>query len=127
MMINNKKLNASTCSYRLVLEVIANKWTALVFYALEDEKKRYSDLKKQITGISQKMLTETLRKMERDGLVKREVYPSVPATVDYSLTPLGETLIEPMKILHKWTETNYDLVVQAREDYDQGNYNEGNA
>lgn len=67
------------------------------------------------------MLTQTLRQLERDGLVMRHVYPTVPPTVEYSLTPLGETLIEPMRFLHKWTDAHYESVLQARKAFDQEN------
>ncbi|WP_028551493.1 winged helix-turn-helix transcriptional regulator [Paenibacillus sp. UNC451MF] len=108
----------SPCHYRRALEVVSSKWTVLVFYELESGKKRYSDLKKQIEGVTQKMLTQTLRQLERDGLVNRQVHPTVPPTVEYSLTPLGETLIEPMRSLHRWTDTHYDSVLEARKAFD---------
>lgn len=109
----------SPCHYRRALEVVSSKWTVLVFYELEDGKKRYSDLKRRIDGVTQKMLTQTLRQLERDGLVRRGVHPTVPPTVDYELTPLGMTLIEPMRVLHKWTDANYESVLQARIAYDR--------
>ncbi|CAG7637059.1 winged helix-turn-helix transcriptional regulator [Paenibacillus allorhizosphaerae] len=113
--------NESPCHYRRALEVVSSKWTVLVFYELENGKKRYSDLKKAIEGVTQKMLTQTLRQLERDGLVSRCVYPTVPLTVEYELTTLGKTLIEPMRILHKWTDAHYDSVLQARKAYDKEN------
>lgn len=109
----------SPCHYRRALEVVSSKWTVLVFYELEFGKKRYSDLKKRVEGVTQKMLTQTLRQLERDGLVARYVYPTVPPTVEYELTPLGQTLIEPMRVLHQWTDAHYDSVLQAREAFDQ--------
>jgi DNA-binding HxlR family transcriptional regulator len=109
----------SSCHYRRALEVVSSKWTVLVFYELEEGRKRYSDLKKRVEGVTQKMLTQTLRQLERDGLVLRHVHPTVPPTVEYSLTPLGRTLIEPMKMLHKWTDAHYDSVLQARKSYDR--------
>ncbi|MWC28753.1 winged helix-turn-helix transcriptional regulator [Paenibacillus sp. MMS18-CY102] len=112
-------MHESPCHYRRALEVISNKWTVLVFYELETGAKRYHYLKKQVEGVTQKMLTQTLRQLERDGLVHREVYPTVPPSVEYSLTPLGESLIEPMRMLHKWTESHYGSVLAARELYDQ--------
>ncbi|WP_282942348.1 helix-turn-helix domain-containing protein [Paenibacillus sp. RC67] len=111
----------SPCHYRRALEVVSSKWTVLVFYELESGKKRYSDLKRQVEGVTQKMLTQTLRQLERDGLVNRHVYPTVPPTVEYSLTPLGETLMEPMRILHQWTDSYYDSVLQARKAFDRDN------
>ncbi|MEW9700370.1 winged helix-turn-helix transcriptional regulator [Paenibacillus sp. SI8] len=111
----------SPCHYRRALEVVSSKWTVLVFYELEFGKKRYSDLKKRVEGVTQKMLTQTLRQLERDGLVVRCVYPTVPLTVEYELSPLGETLIEPMRVLHRWTDAHYDSVLQSRRVFDQEN------
>jgi DNA-binding HxlR family transcriptional regulator len=92
------------CPSRLVLERIADKWTALVIQILSPGTLRYSALHQQIGGISQKMLTQTLRSLERDGLVQRKVYPVVPPRVEYSLTRLGRTLIDPLRVLCRWSE-----------------------
>lgn len=80
-------ISLSICGYSKVLDIISNKWTALVIYAMEEGIIRYSDIRRRIEGISKKMLTQTLRQLERDGLVKREITPSVPPIVEYSLTP----------------------------------------
>ena len=96
-------ISLSICGYSKVLDIISNKWTALVIYAMEDGIIRYSDIRRRIEGISKKMLTQTLRQLERDGLVKREITPSVPPIVEYSLTPLGVLLLEPMRALNQWT------------------------
>lgn len=109
----------STCGSRRVLELIADQWTALLIYALESGTKRSGQLLQQIDGISRKMLTQTLRRMERDGLVKRVVYPVVPPIVEYSLTPLGETLIEPVQALRRWAVDHLDAVEESRIEYDQ--------
>ncbi|WP_371318255.1 winged helix-turn-helix transcriptional regulator [Paenibacillus elgii] len=108
----------ATCGYSRVLELISDKWTALVMYTLEDGSVRYGEMGRRIDGISKKMLTQTVRKLERDGLVRRHVTPTVPPTVDYSLTPLGETLLQPMKELRQWARVNYPHVEAARADYD---------
>lgn len=92
------------CPSRLVLERIADKWTALIIQILSKGTMRYSALQQSIGGISQKMLTQTLRSLERDGLVQRKVYPVVPPRVEYSLTRLGRTLIEPLRALCRWSE-----------------------
>src|SRR5437762_548564 len=92
------------CPSRLVLERIADKWTALVIQILSKGTMRYNALHQQIGGISQKMLTQTLRSLERDGLVQRKVYPVVPPRVEYSLTRLGRTLIDPLRVLCRWSE-----------------------
>ncbi|RCW48534.1 winged helix-turn-helix transcriptional regulator [Paenibacillus prosopidis] len=112
-------ISISACSYRRVLEIISNKWTALVIYALDEGSLRYGEVRRRIEGISQKMLTQTLRQLERDGLIRRDITPSVPPMVEYSLTPLGESLSQLMRPLKQWTNENYPLVEKAREEYDQ--------
>ena len=92
------------CPSRLVLDRIADKWTALIIQILARGTKRYVELQREIGGISQKMLTQTLRSLERDGLVQRTIYPVVPPKVEYSLTRLGRTLIEPLQGLCRWSE-----------------------
>jgi DNA-binding HxlR family transcriptional regulator len=92
------------CPSRLVLDRIADKWTALVIQILARGTMRYAELQRAIGGISQKMLTQTLRSLERDGLVQRKVHPVVPPKVEYSLTRLGRTLIEPLHALCRWSE-----------------------
>jgi DNA-binding HxlR family transcriptional regulator len=109
----------ATCLSRQVLILIADQWTPLVIYALEEGTMRFGQLLKRIDGISKKMLTQTLRAMERNGLVQRVVYPVVPPVVEYSLTPLGQTLIEPMKALRSWAYEHLQEVAQARTVYDQ--------
>src|SRR6184192_972251 len=92
------------CPSRLVLDRIADKWTALVIQILASGTMRYAELQRAIGGVSQKMLTQTLRSLERDGLVRRVVHPVVPPKVEYSLTKLGRTLIEPLHALCRWSE-----------------------
>lgn len=92
------------CPSRLVLDRIADKWTALIIQILAGGTMRYAALQREIGGISQKMLTQTLRSLERDGLVRRVVHPVVPPKVEYSLTKLGRTLIEPLQGLCRWSE-----------------------
>ena len=104
---------------RQVLDLLAEKWTALVLYALAYGVKRHGVLKHEIKGISQKMLTRTLRKLERDGLVKRIVYHVVPPRVEYVLTPLGETFSELLKDICTWAEEHFTEIEYARIDYDR--------
>src|SRR5881628_3624820 len=92
------------CPSQLVLDRIADKWTALVIQILARGTMRYAQLQRAIGGISQKMLTQTLRSLERDGLVQRKVHPVIPPKVEYSLTRLGRTLIEPLHALCRWSE-----------------------
>jgi DNA-binding HxlR family transcriptional regulator len=109
------------CPTRQVLTRIADKWTMLVITLLaEDEKLRFSELRRQIEGISQKMLTQTLRGLERDGLVTRTVYPTVPVTVEYRLTDLGLSLAETVGAIRRWAYANMDEIEAARERYDAG-------
>lgn len=112
-------ISVATCGYSRVLEVISNKWTALAIHAMQDGPVRHGEMRRRIADVSQKMLTQTLRQLERDGLVRRDVTPSVPPSVAYSLTPLGETLIPAMLQLKKWAADHYPMVEQARDAYDQ--------
>lgn len=105
----------SNCGSRRVLDLIADKWTAIVVYALARGTMRFGQLRGEIEGISQKMLTQTLRSLERDGLVNRKVYPTVPPKVEYSLTPLGGTLTEPLSAICKWAEEHLPEVEETRE------------
>jgi DNA-binding HxlR family transcriptional regulator len=110
-MVTNKKLSLqlspldANCPSRRALDLIADKWTSLVIYILRDGPQRYTQLKRQIGGISQKMLTQTLRKLEEEGLVTRTVYPTAPPAVEYALTPLGETFLQPLLGLLDWAQT----------------------
>src|SRR5262245_42665226 len=102
------------CASREVLERVGDKWTALVIRALADGTHRYGDLQRRVGGVSQKMLTQTLRALECDGLVARRVYPVVPPRVEYSLTPLGRTLIEPLDAICRWAERHLPQLLEAR-------------
>ncbi|MDO9048170.1 MAG: helix-turn-helix domain-containing protein [Methylobacter sp.] len=106
------------CPTRLVLNRIADKWTVLVVSSLEGGTKRFSTLRREIGGVSQKMLTQTLRGLERDGLVTRTIYPSVPPKVEYSLTPLGRTLVSLLDAIRVWSETHIEEVLKAQTMYD---------
>lgn len=109
----------AACPTRLMLNRIADKWTVLVLGLLALETKRFSLLQREIGGISQKMLTQTLRGLERDGLVLRTMYPEVPPRVEYSITPLGQTLVGLLAELRQWSETHMEEVLQAQQAYDQ--------
>jgi len=102
----------------MVLDRIADKWTVLIVGALENKTKRFGELRREIGGVSQKMLTQTLRGLERDGLVTRVVYASVPPKVEYSLTELGRTLVRTLEAIRDWSEKNIEDVLKARENYD---------
>lgn len=105
---------SSQCPTRRVLDLIADKWTTLVIYLLAGGTKRYGELQREIQGISQKMLTQTLRQLEEDGLVKRTVFPEVPPRTEYELTPLGRTLQEPLSSLCRWAAEHLGEVEAAR-------------
>jgi len=109
---------SAKCPTRLVLNRIADKWTVLIVGVLAKETKRFGALRREIDGISQKMLTQTLRGMERDGLVNRKVYPTVPPKVEYSLTVLGRSLIGILENIRAWSETNIEQIFAAQEQYD---------
>lgn len=110
------------CLSRETLQLIADEWTPLVVYALEEGAMRFSQILKRIDGISTKMLTQTLRALERNGLVQRVVHAVVPPIVEYSLTPLGQTLVEPVNMLQIWAYEHLQEVARARMAYDQSDH-----
>jgi DNA-binding HxlR family transcriptional regulator len=103
---------------RDVLNRVGDKWSAHTIALLGGGTMRFSELRRGIDGISQRMLTVTLRALERDGLIDRQVYPVIPPRVEYSLTPLGRSLLVAVRGLIEWSEANTDAVQQARERYD---------
>jgi DNA-binding HxlR family transcriptional regulator len=108
----------ATCSARHALELIASKWTILILAALADGPMRNGALLRRIDGISQKMLTQTLRLLERNGLVLRESCETVPPQVSYRLSPLGESLSQSLVVLDRWAERNFPALDAAREEFD---------
>ncbi|MFF1493365.1 winged helix-turn-helix transcriptional regulator [Streptomyces sp. NPDC058304] len=105
---------SAKCPTRQVLDHISGKWTILVVDALLEGTLRYTDLMRRIEGVSQKMLTQTLRGLEADGFVTRTVYPTIPPRVEYDLTELGRSLAEPITALRHWTETHINEIERAR-------------
>ncbi|QBD76949.1 transcriptional regulator [Ktedonosporobacter rubrisoli] len=101
------------------LDLVSDKWTVRVVYELRPGGRRLSDLQRAVKGISQRMLIHTLRNLERNGLVKRTVYPVVPPKVEYYLTPLGKTLMNPLLSLCAWTNEHIEEMEKAREQYDK--------
>ncbi len=101
------------CGSRRVLALIADRWTALVIYALARGTMRFGQLQREL-GLTQKVLTQTLRDLERDGVVQRTVYPVVPPKVEYALTDLGATLIDPLTAICRWAEAHLPEVEAAR-------------
>jgi len=108
-----------SCEAREILALVGDKWSVYVVAMLSDGARRFSELRRAIDGISQRMLTLTLRGLERDGLVTRTVHPTVPPSVEYALTPLGRTLIPPIMTLVQWAEKNRARIRQAREKFDR--------
>jgi DNA-binding HxlR family transcriptional regulator len=106
------------CPSRQILDRIGDKWTALIIGLLDERKMRFSELQHSIGGISQKMLTQTLRNLERDGLVTRMIYAEVPPRVEYSLTEMGKTLAQPLAVIRQWAESNIRAVSAAQSQYD---------
>ena len=109
-----------SCPTNQLLDRISDKWVSLIVSALADAggPMRYSDLGRKIAGVSPKMLTQTLRSLERDGILSRTVTPSVPVRVDYELTELGGSLAQLLTAVKTWAETHFDEVHEARERYD---------
>ena len=103
------------CESRQALDRIADKWTCLIVYALLDGPRRHGELKRMIEGISQKMLTQTLRSMETDGLVHRTVIDVIPPHVEYGLTPLGQTLSDPLVAICRWAMDHLPELQAARQ------------
>jgi DNA-binding HxlR family transcriptional regulator len=110
---------SQNCPTRQVISRIGEKWTMLVVTALADtEVLRFSELRRRVEGVTQKMLTQTLRALERDGVVTRTVHPTVPVTVEYRLTPLGRGLAGTVEVLRRWAYANIDEIESARAAFD---------
>jgi DNA-binding HxlR family transcriptional regulator len=103
------------CPARLAVEIIADKWAVVVIYGLSDGPRRHGDLLTRIGGISKKVLTQTLRKLQQHGLISRHAYAEAPPRVEYQLTDLGQTLVEPIAVLARWAEANGEAVLEAQE------------
>ena len=103
-----------TCASHQAVGRLADKWTLLVFYALAQGTKRYSELQRQIAGISPKMLTQTLRSLEQNGYVEREIFPEVPPRVEYSLTELGVSFVQPVAVLFQWAQDHKHELIRIR-------------
>lgn len=107
------------CPTQQVLERVASKWTMLVILALGDERVHYAELRRRVSGITKKMLTQTLRALERDGLVSREVIHTVPQQTVYELTTLGHSLADVVGLVRTWAYGNVEPITEARAAYDQ--------
>jgi DNA-binding HxlR family transcriptional regulator len=120
-MVTEPGVYSGACPARELLDRIANKWTTLIVGTLSEAggPVRFTELRRSIGGISQKMLTQTLRDLERDGLVTRKVFPVIPPRVEYAVTPLGLTLREPLSALSAWTESHMAEVKAAQRQFDE--------
>ena len=112
-------VNRTMCPSRLVLEHVTSRWGVLVLAALLERSYRFSELRRTVGGVSEKMLAQTLQTLERDGFVDRDAKPVIPPRVDYSLTPLGREAAEQVWALARWTERHVPAVQAAREAYDE--------
>ncbi|MFC0546854.1 winged helix-turn-helix transcriptional regulator [Kutzneria chonburiensis] len=106
------------CPCRDVLDLVANKWTALMIGKLAQRPHRFGELRREVAGITPKVLTQNLRSLERDGLISRKVYPTTPPSVEYALTPLGESISGYLIALNNWTAANFNEIKRSRAAYD---------
>ncbi|AIW16654.1 helix-turn-helix domain-containing protein [Vibrio tubiashii] len=113
--------NNEECAVRNVVSQIGDKWSLLILFSLVDGEDRFNSLKSRIEGISQRMLTQTLRDLEREGYVNRTVYPEVPVKVEYSLTSMGRELVKPLYQLVSWADDHRQEIESARKAYDARN------
>lgn len=104
---------AAQCPCRDVLDLLANKWSALAIGAMEEGPQRFGALQRRLQGVSPKVLTSTLRRLEERGFITRTVYPAVPLHVEYALGPLGRSVAEPLAALRDWVEENLDSINEA--------------
>jgi len=112
-------VSKTTCPSREVLTLIADKWTVLIIHTLSDKTLRHNELSRSLGDISQKVLTQALRKLERNGIITRTVYPVVPPKVEYALSPIGRSLVSTLGTLSSWAETHFPEVLSARERFDK--------
>ncbi len=110
---------AADCPTRQILDRIADKWTVLLLGLIERRTMRFNQLRREVEGLSQKVLSQTLKGLERDGLVSRQAFATVPVTVEYSITPLGRTLAEALASLTRWAGDHIEEVARARDSYDR--------
>jgi DNA-binding HxlR family transcriptional regulator len=127
--IKNTQWNVydQNCPTRLALDRIADKWTVLIVGRLATGTRRFGELRRDVDGISPKVLTQRLRELERDGVITRKIYATVPLKVEYRLTPLGQTLIGLLDAIRIWAESHIETVLEAQSEYDQANLEESAA
>ena len=120
MLIDGVPMSMDDCPVRDVLDSVGGKWTSLMILGLADGPRRFSELRRFIPDISQRMLTQTLRDLQRDGYLTRTVYPTQPPSVEYKLTPLGHSFLALLRTLVQWSTENHTAIRAARTAYDAG-------
>lgn len=106
------------CPVRDVLDRIGGKWSTLILITLAERPHRFGELRREISDISQRMLTQSLRDLQRDGLISRKVFPTLPPSVEYKLTPMGQSLLGPLSVLVQWANANHAAIGDARKTFD---------
>ena len=112
---------SAECPARLLFDQIADKWSMMILTVLDGEPQRFNAIKRRLEGVSQKSLTQTLRRLERNGLIERRVLPTSPVAVEYRMSALGRTLLQPFRALYRWTKTHMPEVEAARTRFDRSN------
>jgi DNA-binding HxlR family transcriptional regulator len=127
--IKNTQWNVynQNCPTRLALDRIADKWTILIVGRLATGTHRFGELHREVEGISPKVLTQKLRELERDGVITRKIYATVPLKVEYRLTPLGQTLMGLLDAIRLWAESHIETMLEAQSEYDLANLGESAA
>ena len=105
------------CPIRDVLDRVGDKWSTLLIFTLAERSHRFGELRRAISDISQRMLTQTLRELQEDGMISRTVHPTTPPSTEYALTNLGRSLVEPLTALARWAESHHEEIKRARADY----------
>ena len=116
--MRNYDVYSQNCPTRLLLDHIADKWASLILWRISDGPIRFNELRRKIEGISTKVLSQALKELERDGLILRRAFATVPVTVEYSITPLGNTLAQKLATVTQWAEQNIEHVLVAQAQYD---------
>jgi DNA-binding HxlR family transcriptional regulator len=110
--------DSTSCPVRGILDRIGDKWTTLILIVLADQPRRFNDILRRVPDISKRMLTQTLRNLERDGMVTRQVFPTKPPSVEYRLSDLGRTVLDPLTALVSWAAAHQSTILQARSAFD---------
>lgn len=119
---SGRQVYRAVCPSRVLLDQIMEKWSALVILLLSEEPLRFNEIKRSLDGVTQKALTQSLRRLERNGMVIRRVIPTSQVAVEYSLTPLGRTVLTPFKALHAWTVEYSPAVFKAQSFFDEAHH-----